>query len=242
MTVHSGGFDPDRAEAPGSRARLVGRLIVTMLGPGFGRLHGAVRRQRLPAGTVVSLVVAVAACGTAGEPNAASPSWTVPASALPSAVPSAVSSAVPSVQASASISPASGGGTFTVYFTDRARFAAGVEPYEVGVERSSSGGVDPRAVLDAFFAGPTDAERAAGLMAVTSGFTGVRSLRVENGVADVFLAGTCASSGPTYTIAGPIRANLLPFAEIAWIKIHDETGETERPTGQVDSIPLCLEP
>lgn len=130
----------------------------------------------------------------------------------------------------------------TVYFTDRHRYEAAVEPYEVPVTRQATGAVVPRAVLDAFFAGPTEAERDAGLMAVTSGFTGVESLVVEDGVAHVRLHGRCASGGSTYTIAGAIRANLLPFTEIAWVKIHDEAGTTENPAGQADSIPLCLEP
>ncbi len=58
----------------------------------------------------------------------------------------------------------------------------------------------------------------------------------------MFSNGTCRGGGATYTVANLIRANLLPFAEIAWVKVYDERGETEDPAGQGDSIPLCLEP
>lgn len=173
---------------------------------------------------LMAVVLLAAGCSsnTASPPVADSPAWMES----------------PASSAGSPSSPA----TLTVYFTDRHRYEAAVEPYEVPVTRQATGGVGPRAVLDAFFAGPTDAERAAGLMAVTSGFTGVRSLVVENGVAHVALDGRCASGGATYTIAGAVRANLLPFAEIAWVKIYDASGATGNPAGQTDSIPLCLEP
>jgi hypothetical protein len=77
---------------------------------------------------------------------------------------------------------------------------------------------------------------------VTSGFTGVRELRLIDAVAHVDLDGTCRGGGATYTIANLLAANLLPFPEIEWLKVYDEHGETEEPTGPRDSIPLCLEP
>lgn len=130
-----------------------------------------------------------------------------------------------------------------VYFLDEHRYAAGTEPYEVAVVRPAGAATDrPSAVLDALFAGPTPDERARGLALVASGFTGVGSLRIEAGVAHVWLVGTCRGGGATYTVANLVRANLLPFAEIAWVKVYDERGETEDPAGQSDSIPLCLEP
>ena len=98
------------------------------------------------------------------------------------------------------------------------------------------------ATIRALLAGPTAEERANGLAAVTSGFTGVRMLRLIDGVAHVYLDGTCHGGGATYTVADLIRANLLPFPEIVAVKVYDEHGETEQPTGPVDSIPLCLEP
>ncbi|MFA5873223.1 MAG: hypothetical protein WC832_04595, partial [Anaerolineales bacterium] len=58
----------------------------------------------------------------------------------------------------------------------------------------------------------------------------------------VYLTGTCASQGATYTIANLIYANLKQFPEIQWIKIYDQNNETETPDGQSGSIPFCLEP
>jgi spore germination protein GerM len=133
--------------------------------------------------------------------------------------------------------------TLTVYFTDLARFQVGTEPYEAATTRvvpvpASS----PEAVLTQLFLGPTEAEKAQGLAVILSGTTGFRDLTIEDGIARVYLTGTCASQGSTYTIANLIFANLKQFPEIQWIKIYDQNNETERPDGQTDSIPLCLEP
>ncbi len=133
-----------------------------------------------------------------------------------------------------------------VYFLDEGRYAAAIPPYEVIVRRPATGVTDVEsralATVRALFAGPTPAERAAGLTDVTSGFSGVRALRLIDGVAHVYLDGACQSGGATYTIANLIRANLLPFPEVVAVKVYDERDETEQPTGSGDSIPLCLEP
>ena len=166
------------------------------------------------------------ACLLLGLAACAAPATTVPSTARPSAP-----------------TPPPTAEELVVYFLDEGRYAVGTEPYEVAVVRPAGGATDrPRAVLNALFAGPTPEERARGLALVASGFTGVGSLRIADGVAHVRLVGTCHGGGATYTIAGLVRANLLPFAEIAWIKVYDEHGETETPAGQSDSIPLCLEP
>lgn len=130
-----------------------------------------------------------------------------------------------------------------VYFTDRNRYAAAVEPFEVMVTRPAIGVTDrPLATLQAFFTGPTATERTRGLDAVTSGFTGVREVRIEDGVARVYLSGACSSGGATYTVANVIGVNLKAFSDILWVKIYDENGQTEQPGGRSDSIPFCLEP
>lgn len=131
----------------------------------------------------------------------------------------------------------------SVYFTDSNRYAAATPPFEVAVTRH----VAPtsnllEAVLREFFRGPTEEERSQGLDLIASGFTGFTSLRIEKGVAHVYLAGPCQSHGATYTIAQPLLANLLQFDEIDFVKIYDSSGETEQPTGQTNSIPFCLEP
>jgi hypothetical protein len=131
----------------------------------------------------------------------------------------------------------------TVYFTDSRRYAIGTPPFEAGVTRRVEAGDSlPQAVLVEFFRGPTGEERALGLESVTSGFTGFQALAIEDGIARVYLTGACRSNGATYTIAGPLIANLSQFEEIHAIKIYDENGTTENPEGPGHSIPFCLEP
>lgn len=130
-----------------------------------------------------------------------------------------------------------------VYFTDSNRYATGTPPFEVAVTRYVPPTSNlPEAVLTEFFRGPTEEERAQGLELITSGFTGFSSLRIEDGVAHLYLTGLCASRGATYTIAQPLLANLLQLDEIDFVKIYDSNGETEQPTGPTNSIPFCLEP
>ena len=133
--------------------------------------------------------------------------------------------------------------TLTIYFTDVARYQVGTEPYEATVTRVLPAPVSlPEAVLTQLFLGPTEAEKAQGMAVFMSGTTGFNDLTIENGIARVYLSGTCASNGATYTIANLIHANLKQFSEIQWIKIYDENDETETPNGQSASIPFCLEP
>lgn len=131
----------------------------------------------------------------------------------------------------------------TVYFTDEVRFAEGSLPFEVAVTRlvpSESAG--PDAALRAFFQGPTEEERERGLVAITSGFEGLDSLEIEDGIARVYLSGPCASMGATYTVAQPLLRNLLQFEAIRYVKIYDAEGQTGEPGGPSHSIPPCLEP
>jgi len=152
----------------------------------------------------------------------------------------------PSSPPSAPIAGPSGEPDLLVYFLDQTRYATAVPPYEVMVRRPASGAssADERALatVRAMLAGPTSEERGQGLSEVTSGFTDVRDVRLIDAVAHVYLEGTCRGGGATYTVSNLISANLLPFPEIEWVKVYDERGETEEPTGPRDSIPLCLEP
>jgi hypothetical protein len=133
--------------------------------------------------------------------------------------------------------------TLTIYFTDLARYQVGTEPYEAAVMRTVPEPASlPEAVLTQLFLGPTQAENAQGLAVILSGTTGFSNLTIENGIARVYLIGSCASQGATYTIANLIFANLKQFPEIQWIKIYDQNNETETPDGQSSSIPFCLEP
>jgi len=133
--------------------------------------------------------------------------------------------------------------TITVYFTDEAKFAVGTEPYEVAVTRPLPAGVDPvRAVLDAFFAGPTADESAQGLVLVSSGFTGVGELSIENGIARIHMLGKCANNGAAYSVASLINKNLEQFPQITAYKIYDENGDNLDPDSPMSSVPYCLEP
>jgi len=98
-------------------------------------------------------------------------------------------------------------------------------------------------LMDRLFAGPTASERAQGLRFVSSRATDYTDLTVSSGqVARVRLLGGCSSGGSTVTIANEIRLTLKQLANVSWVKVFDPAGTTERPTGQVDSIPECLEP
>ena len=126
-----------------------------------------------------------------------------------------------------------------VYFNDINRISTNTPPFQVSVLRS----VDfpsylPEAVLTEYFKGPTTAEEAAGLIAPYSGFTGVSKFEVTNGVAHVYLEGTCTASDNT--IADPLMVSLKQFVEIKFVKIYDENGDTSNPTGESDSIPTCI--
>jgi hypothetical protein len=133
--------------------------------------------------------------------------------------------------------------TLTVYFTDLPRYQVGTEPYETAVTRDVPAPASlPEAVLAQLFLGPTEAEKAQGLAVVLSGTTGFSKLTIEDGIARVYLTGTCASQGATYTIANLIFANLKQFPEIQAIKVYDQNNETETPDGPSGSIPFCLEP
>lgn len=131
----------------------------------------------------------------------------------------------------------------TVYFLNGERFAVGTEPYEDAFTRYVPVGSDlPRAVLDLFFQGPTDEELAQGVRVWTSGFTHVREMTVENGIARVYLGDVCANNGAAYSVAALIMKNLSQFPEITAVKIYDENDSTLDPDSSESSLPYCLEP
>jgi len=194
---------------------------------------------------LVLLLVGLAACTPTPTPTAAPAPTATPAAAQsptrlsPTAAPTTAPTVAPSPAATATPATVK----VTVYFTDRNRFNAGTPPFEVGVERRVPAGANlPEAVLTEFFKGPTAAEQAQGLEGITSGFTGFSALKVQDGVARVYLSGACQSNGATYTVAQPILKNLLQFQEIKHVKIYDADGTTEDPDGPTNSIPVCLEP
>ncbi len=130
----------------------------------------------------------------------------------------------------------------TVYFLDENRFVAATEPYEVAVTRTTSETNLPLAVLETYFAGPTTEEYNQGLRMHGSGFTRVRELNIENGIARVYLGDECANNGAAYSVAALIFRNLEQFPEITAIKIYDENDATLDPDSTSSSLPYCLEP
>ena len=133
--------------------------------------------------------------------------------------------------------------TITVYFTNEARFAVGTEPYEDAVTRQVPAHADPMfAVLDQFFLGPTAEESAQGLRLVNSGFTHLRNLTLDNGIARVYLGGVCNNNGAAYSVANLIGKNLSQFPQITAIKVYDENDNNLDPDSNMSSLPYCLEP
>lgn len=129
-----------------------------------------------------------------------------------------------------------------VWLLDQQRFAVGTEPYFRPVWRHVLAAVPATSLMHRLYAGPTPAEAAAGLRLLLSGSTGFSGLSVSDGVARVRLAGGCRSGGSTVTVAGSILPTLRQLPEVDHVKVYDPAGRTERPTGNVDSIPECLEP
>jgi hypothetical protein len=131
----------------------------------------------------------------------------------------------------------------TIYFMDENRFIAATEPYEVPVTRTVFAGSHlPRAVLDEYFKGPSEYEYSQGLRPLNSGFTHVRNLEIDNGIARVYLGGVCANNGAAYSVTNVIMKNLSQFPEITYVKIYDENDSNLDPDSLSSSLPYCLEP
>lgn len=195
----------------------------------------------LPLLAVIALVLmACSVTFNLGEPTATVP---VPQITFPTEPAGTPTSAIPLPTAVIIIPTAAPAGQeITVYFMDENRFVAATEPYEVAVTRSTESDNLPLAVLEAYFAGPTQEEYNQGLRLLSSGFTHVRNLSIENGIARVYLGGTCANNGAAYSVAALIMKNLEQFPEITAVKIYDENDENLDPDSPYSSLPYCLEP
>ncbi|HMV98428.1 MAG TPA: hypothetical protein PKE48_19155, partial [Anaerolineales bacterium] len=122
---------------------------------------------------------------------------------------------------------------------------ANTPPFEVEGKRYASSSTDfAKFVLDEYFKGPGLTEKNDyGWTAVFSGFTGYSKFEVKEGVAYVYLKGTCNSAGRDYNLADILMVNLKQFSSrIQFVKIYDENGTTQIPDGASDSIPACLAP
>lgn len=130
-----------------------------------------------------------------------------------------------------------------IYYLDENQFVAGIEPYEAAVSREIPlVEEEAAAIMRLLFEGPSADEYEAGLRLVNSGCEGFSEIEVAGGIARVYLYGNCNSSGSTYTVANLIFVNLKQLDNISYVKIYDESGSTESPEGDVDSIPFSLEP
>jgi len=130
-----------------------------------------------------------------------------------------------------------------VYFVNKFRYENNLPPFEVNGVRWARTNMLPQSALNEYFKGPGSTERFSfGWIALYNGFTGYSRLEIRDGVAHVYLTGTCTPDGRDFTIANLIMSNLKQFPEIRFVKIYDENGTTQEPNGLSDSIPACLQP
>jgi hypothetical protein len=130
-----------------------------------------------------------------------------------------------------------------IYFVSKFRYENNLPPFErIGARWVFSNNVYEN-LLDQYFEGPGSTERFTyGWIALYNGFTGYSRFELINGVAHIYLEGTCDRGDATYTIANLLTLNLKQFPEVQFVKIYDENGSTQNPTGLSDSIPACLQP
>jgi murein DD-endopeptidase MepM/ murein hydrolase activator NlpD len=128
-----------------------------------------------------------------------------------------------------------------VYFADRFKLANNTPPFDVAGQRWEKSSANlPLAALGEYFKGPGDTERLYGYIAIYNGFTGVSRLDITNGVAKVYLNGSCQASASNFTIANLSNDNLKQFPQIQFVKLYDSLGQTQTPDGSSDSQPSCL--
>ena len=128
-----------------------------------------------------------------------------------------------------------------VYFVNKFRYENNLPPFVVTGDRWARSNMLPQSALNEYFKGPGATERFSfGWIALYNGFTGYSRLEIREGVAHVFLSGTCTPDGRDFNIADLITLNLKQFPEIRFVKIYDENGTTQNPDGLSDSIPACL--
>jgi hypothetical protein len=126
------------------------------------------------------------------------------------------------------------------WFFNADLFASGAYNYRIERFRPAIAPAVARQALERLFAGPTRWELARGYRFVTSRTTGFTDLRIADGIARVRLTGRCYGGGSSFTVASEILPTLKQFASVDHVKIYGPQGFTQRPTGNVDSIPPCL--
>ncbi len=130
-----------------------------------------------------------------------------------------------------------------VWFADSDNVAANVQPFVKPVWRQVLPVTPATGVMDRLYAGPTAAEKATGLMFVSSRTTEWYNLRISSdGIARVQLKWKCGGGSAEVTVASEVFPTLRQFSTVDHVKIYGPDGTTEYPTGHRDSIPECLEP
>ncbi|HKJ39291.1 MAG TPA: hypothetical protein VJ972_10980, partial [Anaerolineales bacterium] len=130
-----------------------------------------------------------------------------------------------------------------VHFVRRYNYENNLPPFERAGVRWSRTNAILDTVLNEYFKGPGATEKYSyGWIALYNGFTGYDRYEVRDGVAHIYLTGTCDRAGATYTIADLLTYNFKQFSEIQFVKIYDENEETQMPDGLSDSVPACLQP
>jgi murein DD-endopeptidase MepM/ murein hydrolase activator NlpD len=130
-----------------------------------------------------------------------------------------------------------------LYMVNKFRYENNLPPFVVTGDRWARSNMLPQTALNEYFKGPGSTERFSfGWIALYNGFTGYSRLELRDGVAHVFLTGTCTPDGRDFNIADLIMLNLKQFPEIRFVKIYDENRGTQNPDGLSDSIPACLQP
>ena len=130
-----------------------------------------------------------------------------------------------------------------LYMVNRFRYENNLPPFVVTGDRWARTNALHQTALDEYFKGPGATERFSfGWIALYNGFTGYSRLEIRDGVAHVFLEGTCTPDGRDFNIADLLILNLRQFDDIRFVKIYDENGTTQNPDGLSDSVPACLAP
>lgn len=130
--------------------------------------------------------------------------------------------------------------TTKLYFVDQAKLDAGAEDYFVEVTREVGAKAPAKNAVWNLFKGPTEDEKAKGLVFLSSGTVGFQGFSIEGDTATLQLRGACSSNGGTVTVYDHLTRTLKAFPEIEHVRI---VGPDESvPTEPGDHRPACLEP
>ena len=102
-----------------------------------------------------------------------------------------------------------------MYFVNKYRYENNLPLFEFAGVRWARTNDLVGTVLDEYFKGPGATERYSyGWIALYNGFTGYDRFELQNGVAHVYLKGTCNRAGATFTIADLLTDSLKQFSGI----------------------------